>query len=218
MISISNLKVKYNTNIIYDNVSIEIPQNGISFLMGKNGAGKTTLIKCLLNHMYYEGKIYINNHLYIHDKKDVFVIYDDSSLYKNLSGLNNIILFTGLKKDEIFKYSDLFLSRELLRKKTKTYSYGERKKLLLIIVDIIRPRLLVMDEVSNGLDYETMLSLKRKILEWGKQSTILLTGHQFEFYSNIVDRVYVIKNNKTIQCIQKEEKCTLEEIYEKAIR
>lgn len=217
MISITNLKVRYKTNVIYDKMSVEIPQNGISFLMGKNGAGKTTLIKCILNHMFYEGNIYVNGHPYQNDKKDVFVLFDDSALYKNLSGLSNIILLTGLKNEEIYEYSDPFLNRKLLEKKTKTYSYGERKKLFLIIADIIRPKILIMDEVSNGLDYETMLLLKTKILEWSNKSTVLLTGHQFEFYSNIVDRVYVIKD-KSIQCVKKEDNCTLEEIYEKTIK
>lgn len=217
MVSIKNLKVHYKSNIIYSDMSLEIPQSGISFLMGKNGSGKTTLVKCILNHMSYEGEILINGNPYRHDSKNVFTLFDDSAVYKNLTGLKNIALFANVKPEEVYKYAEPFLSRKILDQKARTYSYGERKKLFLVIAEILRPNLLIMDEVSNGLDYETMLLLKQKILEWSKENTILLTGHQFEFYSNIVDRVYVIQN-KAIQCVKKEEHCTLEEIYEKTIQ
>lgn len=217
MISIKNLNVNYKKNIIYNNVSIEFPKNEISFLMGKNGSGKTTLIKCILNQMYYKGKILINNHLYNNDATEVFVIFDDSTIYKNLSGIDNIRLLTGLKKEEIYRYSDSFLDRTLLEKKAKTYSYGERKKLSLIIIDIIKPKIVIMDEVSNGLDYESMSNLRNKILEWSKNSSILLTGHQFEFYKNIINRIYVI-NNQSIHSVDYNNDTTLEEIYEETIK
>jgi ABC-2 type transport system ATP-binding protein len=52
---------------------------------------------------------------------------------------------------------------------------------------------LVMDEVSNGLDYETMEWLKHELRRRSSGATILLTGHQFDFYDAIVDRVLVLK-------------------------
>lgn len=216
MISIKELRVNYGNTIIFDDVNMEIPTRGINFLMGKNGAGKTTLIKCLLDFMNYSGEIKINQKKYKNDKKDVFVVFDDSSLYKNLTGLQNIMLITGIAKDILYESAELFLSKGLLNKKVKTYSYGERKKVFLIIVDVLKPKLLIMDEVSNGLDYETMVMLKSKIKLWAEYSMIVLTGHQFEFYKDIVDNVFVI-NEHVIKCIKKEDNLTLEEIYEEAI-
>lgn len=216
MISIKELNVRYGNTIIYDDVSIEIPNRGINFLMGKNGAGKTTLIKCLLDFMCYSGEITINNNKYKNDKKEVFTIFDDTSLYNNLTGLQNILLITGVNKNLVYESAENFLSKELLNKKIKTYSYGERKKVFIIIADILKPKLLIMDEVSNGLDYETMILLKAKIKLWAKCSMIVLTGHQFEFYKDIVERVFVINGHK-IKCIKKEDNLTLEEIYEKTI-
>ena len=97
--------------------------------------------------------------------------------------------------------------KDLLNKKVKTYSYGERKKVFIIIADILKPKLLIMDEVSNGLDYETMIMLKAKIKLWAESSMIVLTGHQFEFYKDIVERVFVINGHK-IKCIKKEDNLT----------
>ncbi len=216
MISAKNLRVIYGRSVIYENANVEIPAPGINFLMGKNGAGKTTLIKCLLSFMKYSGKLTIDGKEYKNDKHEVFSIFDDSALYKNLTGLQNIMLITGVDKDIIYKNSVDFLSKGLLHKKVKTYSYGERKKVFLIVVSILRPKLLIMDEVSNGLDYETMLILKEKIKLWARSSTILLTGHQFEFYRDIVDRVFVVAKQK-IHRIEELSHLTLEEIYEETV-
>lgn len=216
MISIKGLSFGYGNTVIYDDVSVEIPSMGVNFLMGKNGSGKTTLIKCILDFMDYSGEITINNQKYKNNKKEVFAVFDDSSLYKNLTGLQNIILITGVKKDFVYKKAEKFLSKEILNKKVKKYSYGERKKVFLIIIEILRPNLLIMDEVSNGLDYETMVLLKSTIKEWARSSMIVLTGHQFEFYKDIVERIFVINRTK-IKCINKKEDLTLEEIYEKTI-
>ena len=217
MISIEKLSVQYGNNVIYRDVNMEIPDKGINFLMGKNGAGKTTLVKCLLDFMRYKGSIIINGHKYSPDKKDVFAVFDDASLYANLTGLQNIMLITGTNRNDAIENSEILLSKSLLNKKVKTYSYGERKKVLLIIVDILRPRVLLMDEVSNGLDYETMLLLKSRIQVWANNTLMILTGHQFEFYKDIVDRIYVI-NGQKIKCIEKEDNRTLEEIYEESIK
>ena len=72
-----------------------------------------------------------------------------------------------------------------------------------------------MDEISNGLDYETMCELKKQIKLWSKKMTIILTGHQFGFYNDIVDEVFVIKD-KSITPHSKDfqnDKESLEEVY-----
>ena len=136
MIAIKDLNVKFGKTVIYDNVSIEIPNTGINFLMGKNGAGKTTLIKCLLDFMGYLGEITINNRKYENNKREVFTVFDDSPLYKNLTGLQNIMLITGMKKNLVYEYAEKFLSKKLLTRSGKnspTSTSGEmncQKKLL----------------------------------------------------------------------------------------
>lgn len=214
MIELKNVSISYKDKQILDKVSIEIPNSGINFLMGKNGSGKTTLIKCLLNFMDYEGEIETNCKR--HNIREIFVIFDDSSLYKELTGLENIMQFTSCKKKTALEFSQPYLSGDLLNKKAKTYSYGERKKIFLIMVEILKPKIIIMDEVSNGLDYETMLLLKKRFIDLSKNSLILMTGHQFEFYKNIVSRVFVI-NNKTITKVEIMENESLENIYEQTI-
>lgn len=69
-----------------------------------------------------------------------------------------------------------------------------------------------MDEVTNGLDYESLNILKEDLIRSKNEKIILLTGHQFEFYEEIIDDLYVIKNKK----ILKVDKGGLKKIYERA--
>ena len=62
-----------------------------------------------------------------------------------------------------------------------------------------------------------MVLLKERFLELSKNSLIIMTGHQFEFYKNIINRVYVI-HDKTIERIEMDNNMSLEEIYEKTVK
>ena len=221
MIDIVDLCKEYKGKKIFENINLKIKEEGIHFFMGKNGAGKTTLIKCLLNLESYQGEVKLFHKRIDEYRKDIAVVYDDSPFYLNLSGIKNIEMFINKKvnRDEIMKIALNYLDNDILSKKVKKYSYGQKKKLSLILVEINKPKILLMDEISNGLDYETMTTLKCKLLEWKKKSIIILTGHQFEFYNDIIDDVYYIKENN-INKVQEilDEKVNLGDIYEKYVR
>ena len=112
--------------------------------------------------------------------------------------MENLSIFGEQKKskNEIVELSKKYLDRNVLKKKVKTYSYGQKKKLALILVDILQPKYLFMDEISNGLDYEMMQELKKHLKELSQKMTIILTGHQFSFYDEIIDALYLIKDKQ----------------------
>lgn len=217
MIIVRNLRKKYGSKLILDNINIEIEEGKINFLLGKNGSGKTTFIKCLLNLESYSGEIKYSDKSYEQINSEVFAVFDDSCLYTKLTGYQNIkLLLSGydIKVDK--SITSQYLPDSLLAKKVINYSYGERKKLCLIVAEFLAPKIIIMDEISNGLDYETMVLLKKKIVDWSKNSTIILTGHQFDFYNNIIDNLYLVKDSHISLIEDYNNKVnTLEEIYEK---
>lgn len=168
--------------------------------MGENGAGKTTLLKCLLKLEPFEGGILYDGETLEAVRSKVHVIYDDSPFYNHLSGYQNIKLLINKPagKEELEQLSQKFLSRALLKKKVKTYSYGQKKKLALMIAALNKPSYLFLDEISNGLDYRSMMELQELINDWSSRMTIVAAGHQFEFYSSIVDQLYVLKDGSAI--------------------
>ncbi|WP_350301349.1 ATP-binding cassette domain-containing protein [Peribacillus frigoritolerans] len=221
MISISNLVKSYKKKIILGDLNFKIPENKISFLMGENGVGKTTLIKCLLNLENYQGEILFDGNQFSSAKNDIYVVYDDTPFYLHLSGYKNITLLLNKKVtlDRVKEVASHYLNDDILKSKVKGYSYGQRKKLSLIIATLSEPKYLFLDEVSNGLDFETMEFLKEKLQEWSKNMTILTVGHQFDFYSTIIDELFLLKDSSITHITDySKESGELSEIYKRIVK
>lgn len=216
MITLKNLKKVYKKEYIYKSSNCTFPDKAISFLMGKNGSGKTTLIKCIAGLEEYDGEILFNDKLLSKVKNECFVIWDDSPCFNNLSGMQNLFILGEEKKDKktIGNIAEKYLDKKTLKRKVKSYSYGQRKKLMLALADILEPRYLIMDEVSNGLDVDMMDELASHLLIMKEKSTIILTGHQFSFYEKIAEHIF-FKTHDTIEYISESERKNkrLEELY-----
>lgn len=214
MLKISHLRKKYGTHYIFEEANATFHKNKVNFILGENGSGKTTLFKCILGLENYEGEITFNESPLSNavNQERIFCVFDDTPLYQNLTGFDNMKMYQTLyhTSSEI-EYK--FLSKELLSRKVKTYSYGERKKLYLELVHMIQPNILLMDEISNGLDYQTLKYLKKKLIEWKKNSLIIMSGHQLEFYDSLVEEIFVL-NHRYLQNVDKEK---LGDIYEQYI-
>lgn len=221
MIKCINISKSYSNKVIIKDSTFEIRNNKISFLMGPNGSGKTTLIKCMMDMEQHQGNFLFHGEKINKVRNDCLVLWDDCPFYTNLSGLKNLIIFGESNKEQqqIEKIAAKFLNREILRNKVKTYSYGQRKKLALALVEILEPTYLIMDEISNGLDYEMIRKTQHFIKDWSKQMTILLTGHQFSFYNEIIDDVFIFKNNRILLLKEKfrHSELKLEDIYDDEI-
>ncbi|MEK4223106.1 ATP-binding cassette domain-containing protein [Bacillus sp. FSL W8-0116] len=221
MIDIINLTKTYRNKTVLDKINVQIPPNKIAFIMGENGAGKTTLLKCLLELEEYSGKILYDGKTIDEVRNDIHVVYDDSPFYLNLNGYKNIelLLTNRIQKEQIREVANAYLSHDILKNKVKKYSYGQRKKLSLIIATLSQPKYLLMDEVSNGLDYDSMQFLKTTLKEWSKNMTIITTGHQFDFYAPIIDELFILKQSKLTKLNNfKESGGDLVEAYKKYIK
>ena len=203
---------RFKGKIILKNASINFEDNKIYYLLAPNGAGKTTVFKLIaglqiLNHGEVRN-IYKNN--------NQLTIFDDLSFYKNLTGYQNISLFTNFKFSSVVveKIAQKYEILDVLYHKVGKYSLGEGKKLSLILWELLAPRLCIMDEVTNGLDHTSLKTLKDSFNELKKNSIIILTGHDLGFYEKVIDELYVLRKNKFF----KEENWKdwgLESIYEK---
>ncbi len=204
---INGLSKAFGNVILFDNASVEFVKSKVSFIMAPNGFGKTTLIKMIANILKVdEGEI--------KKSSSPMIIYDDLSLYPNLSGIENIQLFTNFKfpKKVLIQKAKKYLSPALLKKKVRKYSLGEGKKLLYVLFEILKPEIAIMDEFSNGLDYSAMRSFKEKINAQKLNRIFILTGHQFDFYRDIIDELYVIHEGK-IKKVEDWQKVGIEDVY-----
>ncbi|AYF99858.1 ATP-binding cassette domain-containing protein [Lactococcus allomyrinae] len=210
-LGVIDLALKFNEQVIFKHANVSFESGKISFVMAPNGTGKTTLIKLLTGLLKVDKGVIANSV----QNFDCFVLFDKLSLYGNLTGLENIKLFTEFKihQRKIEKIALSYFSKKVLNKKVKNYSLGEGKKLSLIIWELLKPQITIMDEVTNGLDYETLKTLREKLNDSKMGKIVLLTGHQFEFYEEMIDSLYVIKNNQIVEIINWGER-RLADVYE----
>lgn len=214
MVKLTNFEKNYGKKPIVKCDDICFERGKISFLMAPNGAGKTTLLKCIAALEGYGGEIRIDDKLNTENLSKCLVIWDDCPFFTGLSGLKNLIILSEdkMNKTEIKKTALEFIDEGLLKRRVSTYSYGQKKRLALVLAKILDPAVLIMDEISNGLDFDTMQELQKELKKMSKDKTILLTGHQFGFYEKIYDDLFLIKDGVIIKS-EHEDKKTLEEVY-----
>ncbi len=216
MIELVNFEKKYGKKCLYTSTSLSFPSGSISFLMGKNGCGKTSLLKCIAGLEKYQGDILFDGEKLSKVRNQCLVIWDDSPAFGNLTGLQNLKIMTESRctASEIRSISEKYLNHDIIKRKVKTYSYGQKKKLMLALADLLKPSYLIMDEISNGLDIDMMDDLAKHLNEIKRNSTIILTGHQFSFYEKIAEHIFIKKSaNVTYVSPEQRYSRSLEELY-----
>lgn len=188
MITTQGLSKAYRQPVLTD-VTVEFPAGRISFVLGPNGSGKTTLLKCLLGLERFEGSVRFDGLTIDQVRHRVAAIFDDTPFYPHLSGRRNLQLLLGPHRR---LPEDGLVPADLLSRPVREYSHGQRKRLALMLVSASGADLLVLDEISTGLDHGSMLELRAVLSSLARRSTIVATGHQFDFYEPLIDRLFVL--------------------------
>lgn len=212
MLEIKNVVKSFSDNVLLNDISLSIEENEVVTLLGANGAGKTTLINCILKlYNVDSGKILFDG-VNISDIKnskyysDVSVVLESSdNVYDYLSGIDNVKYFMGLSKIKYVDYKEnlkhllkLFELDKHMNKKVGNYSRGMRQKLAIIIALLSKPRLLILDEPTLGLDIKSkynVLKILKEIIKSTKIS-ILLTTHQTETIEMLDSKLLFLINGK----------------------
>ena len=210
-----NLTKSFGKKKIIDNISFDISAGEIVGFVGMNGSGKTTIIKLILNLQHKDfGKIIINNFdndiNYVAAIKEVGAIVETPAFYENLSGRKNLKL-----KSKIYNISDksvdeiidlVGLSKEIDEKVSK-YSLGMKQRLGIALSLLNNPKLLVLDEPTNGLDIEGF-NMLREVLKklQNKKVGILISSHILSELDSICNKICIIKDGKIIETLEKDYK------------
>ena len=218
MIKVENVCKDYKNIKALKNVSLSINEGELYGLLGVNGAGKTTLLKILsgLTNMT-SGEFYVDNYSYKEMdeiKKIIDISPQESAVALNLTVLENLKFFQDLydKKDDEYLnqiIEDLGLE-EVVKQRAKTLSGGYQRRLSIALGLISKPKILLLDEPTLGLDVLARRELWNIINKFKGKITIILTSHYLEEIEALCDRVSIMsKGNLLIEG-------TIDEIKEKA--
>lgn len=217
VLSIENLTKIYKTKNkevkAVDGISLNGFSGEILGILGPNGSGKTTTIKSIATIIDYDsGTIKIDNldnkkHENRVRQKIGAVLEGARNIYWRLTPVENMIYFAGLKglsskdiKQDVEYFLEIFDLKDVKDKQVKDFSKGMQQKVAVACAFMSKPRIVLLDEPTLGLDVETARQMQKWIREIIKEKDvfILVTSHDMKFIENVCDRVSIIKNGKIL--------------------
>lgn len=204
VIKVRNISKTINKKKILDNINFDVYEGEIVGLVGKNGAGKSTLLKIMTGlYSYDEGEIYYYNYNLKTDYEKamsiVGTLIENPDMYNNLSGKKNLELFKSMFKgidegtiEEIVRIVEM---EKYLGKKFKTYSLGMKERLGIASSLINKPKILILDEPTNGLDREGVENTMKMLKEL-KDTTIIISSHMLSDIEELCNKIIFINDGK----------------------
>lgn len=223
ILKVENLKKYYGKNLILNNINFKINESEIVGFIGPNGAGKSTTMKCISGLTNFsDGSIHIVGKDIKKDNIDALSLQtsliEGPGLFDELTGRQNIHLFAKLRNidnHQIEKIIKLINLEKHIDKKVSKYSMGMKQRIAIAIALLPKPKLIMLDEPTNGLDpsgiIELLDFLKDIVIQ--NECSILFSSHTLSDVEKIADRIIFIKDGSIISS-DKINKLSKGQIYE----
>lgn len=209
VLKINKLNKWFGKKKIIDDLSLEVYAGEVFGFLGPNGAGKTTTIKMIMGFLDVDsGEIFLNG---INLKKDyekamanIGGIVENPEMYKDISGLTNLKMYARLQsnvpKERISEVVKLVGMENRIGEKVKRYSLGMKQRVGLAQAILHKPKILILDEPTNGLDPAGIKELRDilKNLAHNENVAVFVSSHLLSEMELMCDRVGIINNGKLI--------------------
>lgn len=209
ILSIKNLNKSFGSKHIIKNVSFDVYAGEIFGFLGPNGSGKTTTIKMIMGFLFPDsGNINICG---FDVKKDyekamnlVGGIVENPEMYKDMTGMQNLHMYgrlhDGVTAERIKEVVEIVGMQARANEKIKKYSLGMKQRIGVAQAILHRPRLLILDEPTNGLDPAGIKELRDilKKLAHEENVAVLVSSHMLAEMELMCDRVAIIDNGKIL--------------------
>ena len=212
ILEVRNLTKQY-ADFTLDHVSFSIPKGTIMGLIGENGAGKSTTINAILDLIHKDDgtvtfwgqELSSAKQL----KEDIGVVFDGINFYETLTAAK-----VGKISQTAYKQWDDRLYREYLNrfqlptdKEIKTFSKGMKMKLCIAVALSHKPKLLILDEATSGLDPVMRDDILDVFLEFvqDEEHSIMISSHITTDLEKVADNITFIHHGKVLFCKAKDE-------------
>ena len=220
VLELKNVSKSFGKRKVIDNISLKVNSGEIFGFLGPNGSGKTTTIKMILRLIDSdEGEIKVNGF----DNRKQFeqamecigAIVENPDMYKYMSGIDNLKLHARIRNiDEkrINEVLEMVGLKDRAKDKVGKYSLGMKQRLGLALTLLHNPKVLILDEPTNGLDPAGIKQLRDilKKISHEENVAVFVSSHILTEMQQMCDRVAVLDNGKIVKIEQitnsKEEK------------
>lgn len=216
VLTMRNLTKQMGKKTIVDDVSLDLYPGEVFGFLGPNGAGKTTTIRMLVGLMSIsEGEVTIlGTSLKQNFEKaiqHVGAIVENPELYKFLSGYQNLLHYArmcdNIDQKRIDEVVQLVGLEHRIQDKVKTYSLGMRQRLGLAQALLHSPRILILDEPTNGLDPSGIREIRDHLRRLAREENlaVMVSSHLLSEMELMCDRIAIIQNGRLVDVKRVEE-------------
>ncbi len=210
LLEVRHLTKRWPTGrLALDDVSFQVKEGEILGLLGHNGAGKSTIMGITLGMVRPDlGEVRIGGHSVQQARgralQQIGAIYEAAVFYEYLSGWQNLRVLCSLSgwwdEAEVKRVVQMVNLTRAIQQKAATYSHGMRQRLALAQALLPQPKILLLDEPTDGLDPEGIREFRELILHLRKQHglTIMLNSHLLGEIEQMCDRCVILKDGKKV--------------------
>ncbi len=206
MLDITNLEAYYGESIILNDLNLRVPKGQVVCLLGRNGVGKTTFLKSIMGlvntpkgSIKFNGKEIVTKPTYFRARQGISYVPQGRDIFPQLTVHENLLL--GLEAfggngsiDE--KIYELFpVLKAMLKRKGGDLSGGQQQQLAIARALVSKPKLLILDEPTEGIQPSVIQEIGRVIKQLNQEAnlTILIVEQYLEFVVDVSDYYYVME-------------------------
>ena len=188
---------------VFKDVNISIQKGSCIGFSGHNGCGKSVLLKCICGFsLLNQGRIVCNDKIINKDIdfiQDTGIIIETPEFINDLTGYKNLKIIAEIRN--VIDDKDILKTMEILDlekdkdKKVGKYSLGMKQKLRIAQAIMEKPKILILDEPTNGLDKKSVVVVREILKKFIKKGgTLVMTSHNKEDMNILCDQVYEYDN------------------------
>ena len=224
IIETKKLNKVYKKQDVNKNISLLVPENSIYGLLGPNGAGKSTLLKMLTGminptsgEILYNDKTWSRNILL-----EIGALIEQPPIYENLTARENLkvrTLLYNLPESRIDEVLEIVHLTNTGNKKSGKFSMGMKQRLGIAIALLNNPKLLILDEPTNGLDPIGIGELRELIKSFPQKGiTVILASHILSEVEQVADHIGIMANGELLYQEKIQANVDLEKLFLDMVR
>jgi ABC-type multidrug transport system ATPase subunit len=208
VISTEGLSFNFGNKQVVKSLSLQVPEGSIYGFLGPNGAGKTTTIKLLLNLLKTDqGSIHVFNKDLRSNRipilSQIGSLIEQPAIYLHLSGKENLMnraLLLQVSEQRVDEMLDLVHLADAAHKKAGKYSLGMKQRLGIALALLTDPKLLILDEPTNGLDPNGIIEMRELLIRLVTKhhKTVFISSHLLAEVERMATHVGIIDKGELL--------------------
>lgn len=224
LLETKNLTKQFKKHKANDKINIQVKTGSIYGLLGPNGAGKSTLLKMVTGMSQpTSGEIYFGGNLMTRkDLAYVGALIENAPIYENLTAGENLkvrTLLYGLPDSRIEEVLEIVGLQSTGKKPAGKFSLGMKQRLGIAIALLNNPRLLILDEPTNGLDPIAINEFRDLVKKFKSQGmTLIVSSHILSEIEHVADEIGIIYDGKLVYQDELKENQNLENLFMEVVK